>query len=273
MNTRSPRIFDISDPPDDVPGATWLMVDGRPVFGVWRTPRVAGRPDLVFLHDGLGSVGTMRKFPEQTGLATGLSAFAFDRLGYGRSDREEEFPADFMGDAADHLERVLEVAGIEDCCLVGHSDGGTVALLHGARHRGRVRAIVTIAAHVRRDELTYGQVLRHNKMLHDGEIPDWMGRFHGGRAAHLLRCWTEVWQRTLYDSWDICDEISAIEAPLMSIQGTEDAYGQPSQLDSIGRAVGHARTEIIDGLGHFPQLEDPDRIVALIEGFLEPYCR
>jgi pimeloyl-ACP methyl ester carboxylesterase len=30
---------------------------------------------------------------------------------------------------------------------------------------------------------------------------------------------------------------------------------------------------MIDGLGHFPQLEDPDRIVALIEGFLEPYCR
>lgn len=273
MSTEKPPESGIADPPDDVPGATWLTVDERPVFGVWRTPRVTGKPVLVFLHDGLGSVGTMRGFPEQMGQAMGLPAFVFDRLGYGRSDREEAFPTDFMGEAADHLERVLDAAGIDDCCLVGHSDGGTVALLHGARFRGRVRAIVTIAAHVRRDELTYGQVMRHSEMYKDGDIPDWMARFHGDRAAHLLRCWTEVWQRTLYDSWDISQEVAAIEAPLFSMQGTEDAYGLPSQLDSIGAAVPHARTEMIDGLGHFPQLEDPERIVAMAQGFLEPYCR
>ena len=263
----------ISDPPDDVSGATWLTVDGRPVFGVWRTPRVSSKPVLVFLHDGLGSVGTMRKFPEKTGTAMNLPAFVFDRFGYGRSDREEEFPADFMGEAADDLERVLAAAEIDDCCLIGHSDGGTVALLHSVRYRGRVRAVVTIAAHVRRDELTYGQVLRHNEMYQDGKIPEWMERFHGDRAAHLLKCWTEVWQKTLYDSWDISEEIAGIEVPLMSLQGSEDAYGLPSQLESIGKAIPHAETEMIDGLGHFPQLEDPDRIVERIQRFLSPYCR
>jgi len=273
MSSENPPNSSIFDPPDDVLGATWLTVDDRPVFGVWRTPEQAGKPALVFLHDGLGSVGTMRQFPEQTGTAMGLPAFVFDRLGYGRSDREKKFPTDFMGEAADHLERVLDAAGIEDCCLVGHSDGGTVALLHGARYRGRVRAIVTIAAHVRRDELTFGQVMRHHQMLQDDEIPDWMERFHGPRAAHLLKCWTDVWQKTLYDSWDISDEVAAIEVPLMSIQGSEDAYGLPSQLESIGRAVPHARIEMIDGLGHFPQLEDSEKVVGLVKGFLEPYCR
>lgn len=263
----------ISDPPDDVAGAVRLDVDGHRMFGVWRRAPEPGRPALVFLHDGLGSVGTLRKFPGQLGEAMSLPAFAYDRLGYGRSDDVERFSADFMGEAADRLERVLDAAGIEDCCLVGHSDGGTVALLHGARYRGRVRAIVTIAAHVRRDELTYGQVLRHQKMVEDGEVPDWMARFHGARAEHLLRNWAEVWQRTLYDSWDITDEIAAIEAPLLSLQGAEDAYGLPSQLESIGQAVAHARTEMIEGLGHFPQLEDPERIVARIGAFLEPYCR
>ena len=73
------------------------------------------------------------------------------------------FPDDFMGDAADFLENLLASAKINDCCLVGHSDGGTIALLHRARFV--VRAIVTIAAHVRRDELTYGQVLRHSKCI------------------------------------------------------------------------------------------------------------
>lgn len=202
-----------------------------------------------------------------------LPAFAYDRPGYARSVQVEKFPEDFMGDAADHLERVLDVLEIDDCCLVGHSDGGTIALLHGARYQGRVRAIVTLAAHVRRDEMTYGQVLRHKKMFEDGDIPDWMERFHGDRAAHLLNIWTDVWQHTLYDSWDICDEIGAIEVPLLSIQGSEDAYGLPSQLESIGSTVAHARIEMIAGLGHFPQLEATDRIVAMVKAFLEPYCR
>lgn len=273
MNVESPQFAPISDPPDDVPGAVWFDVDGQRMFGVWRTPSDTNRPALVFLHDGLGGVGTLRHFPAALGTAMALPAFAYDRPGYARSARLETFPEDFMGDAADHLERVLDALQIEDCCLVGHSDGGTVALLHGARYRGRVRAIVTLAAHVRRDELTYGQVLRHRKMYEDGDIPDWMERFHGDRAAHLLNIWTEVWQRTLYDSWDISDEIAGVEVPLLSIQGSEDAYGLPSQLESIGAAVGHARTEMIDGLGHFPQLEDTDRIVGLAKGFLEPYCR
>ena len=273
MNTINSGVSDIVDPPDDVPGAVWFDVDGARMFGVWRTPPQAGRPVLVFLHDGLGGVGTLRQFPERTGSATGLPAFAYDRLGYARSDRVETFPTDFMGDAADRLERVLDVLGIEDCCLIGHSDGGTVALLHGARYRGRVRAIVTLAAHVRRDEMTYGQVLRHRQMLEDGDIPDWMERFHGARAAHLLDIWTEVWQRTLYDSWSICGEIRRIELPLLSIQGSEDAYGLPSQLESICDAVPHARIEMIDGLGHFPQLEDGERVVGMIKGFLDPYCR
>ena len=59
----------------------------------------------------------------------------------------------------------------------------------------------------------------------------------------------------------------------MSLQGSEDAYGLPSQLESIGTAVPHARTEMIEGLGHFPQLEDPPQIISRIKDFLEPYCR
>ena len=272
---RSPKLsnFGISDPPDDAPGASWLEVRGRRVFGIWQHQTQRSGPSLVFLHDGLGSVGTMRKFPQQLSRNMGLSAFTFDRLGYGRSDIEKEFPADFMGEAAAFLEDVLDTAGIKDCCLIGHSDGGTVALLYGARYPGRVRAIVTIAAHVCRDELTYGQVLRHHKMYQEGTIPDWMVRFHGDRAAHLLRCWSEVWQKTLYDSWDICEEIRDINVPLLAMQGSQDAYGLPSQLDGIKCAVPTAEIEMINGLGHFPQLEDPEKVVTRISKFLGLYCR
>ena len=259
-------------PPGDVPGAVWMDVAGRRLFGVWRRPPRAGRPVLVFLHDGLGGVDALGTFPARLGEAMSLPVFCYDRLGYGRSDEVARFPDDFMGAAADMLDQVLDAAGIEDCCLVGHSDGGTVALLHGARRRGRVRAIAAIAAHVRRDRLTLGQVRRHAAMAERGDVPGWMTRFHGDRAARLLRCWTEAWQRALYDTWDIGGEIAAIEAPLLALQGADDAYGLPDQLDGIRAAVPRAETELMPGVGHFPQIEDPEGLAARLKAFLEPRC-
>ena len=261
-----------SGPSSESPEPVRLEVRGHRIFGTWQGPHRGRRPVLVFLHDGLGSIETLRTFPARLGEALGLPAFSYDRLGYGRSDEVDDFPDDFMGAEADRLESILDAAGIVDCCLVGHSDGGTVALLHGARHHGRVRAIVTIAAHVRRDRLTLGQVLRHQKMAEDGDVPEWMPRFHGARARRLMLLWTATWQRTLYDDWDIGGEISSIRAPLLAIQGTEDAYGLPSQLESIEKAVVHAEIDLVDGRGHFPHLEDAVHIVGRIRDFLLPYC-
>ncbi len=246
------------------------LPEGR-LSGAWIRPRAGTDPVLVFLHDGLGSVESLRGFPGRLGEALGLPAFAYDRLGYGRSDEAAAFPDDFMGVEADRLERVLDAAGIADCLLVGHSDGGTVALLHGARRHGRVRAAVAIAAHVRRDRLTLAQAERHARMAEDGDVPEWMTRFHGARARGLLRLWSGTWRRALYDSWDISDGIASFRAPLLALQGAEDAYGLPEQLESIGRAVAHAETDLMAGLGHFPHLEDPGRTVGRIARFLAPH--
>ena len=257
---------------EGVSEAVRLRVGGREVFGVWSKPKIKKKPVIVFLHDGLGSVGTMRSFPRKVGAAIQLPTFVFDRFGYGRSDHEEVFPDDFMGEASHDLEEVLSAAKIDDCILVGHSDGGTVALLHGARYPTRTRAIITIAAHVRRDKLTYDQVLRHNQMYIEGKIPDWLVRFHGARAPHLLKCWTEVWQKTLYDYWDISDEISLIEIPVLAMQGAEDTYGLSSQLNSIEQSIPRSEVQLIEGLGHFPHLENPRKLISLIKEFLSPYC-
>ncbi|MBM3486494.1 MAG: alpha/beta hydrolase [Alphaproteobacteria bacterium] len=257
-----------SDAPPSASSAVALVVDGIRYHAEWRRPRVPGLPTLVFLHDGLGSVETLRRFPEAVADRLGLGAFAYDRWGYGRSDACAAFPPLFMEDSADRLEPILAAAAIDACVLVGHSDGGTVALLHAARYPARVRAVVTIAAHVRRDSLTYGQVLRHQKMVDERDIPAWMSRFHGDRAAHLLGEWARIWQLPLYDHWDITPEIAAIRAPLLALQGETDAYGRADQIERIGRAVAHAETGLIPGIGHFPHVEDPDGTADRVAGFI-----
>ncbi len=249
-----------------------LELQGRALFVARHGPPAGDGPVLVFLHDGLGSVASMRQFPSRLSETMGLPAFSYDRPGHGHSDPVEQFPDDFMGDAADQLEDILDLAGISRCCLIGHSDGGTIALLHGARYQHRISAIVTIAAHIERDRLTLEQIRRHSEMVAAGEIPGWMHRFHGTKATSLLRSWTSAWQRTFYDYWNIRDEISAVKAPVLALQGRKDAYGLPAQLYGIGEAIGHARVEMIDELGHFPHLEAPASFVDRIANFLAPYC-
>ncbi len=49
-------------------------------------PRAAAGPTLVFLHEGLGSIGQWRGFPEQLCAQTGLPGLVYERWGYGRSE-------------------------------------------------------------------------------------------------------------------------------------------------------------------------------------------
>src|SRR5215813_8233917 len=46
----------------------------------------AGRPTLVFLHEGLGSVAMWRTFPGELAHATNCNAIVYSRYGYGNSD-------------------------------------------------------------------------------------------------------------------------------------------------------------------------------------------
>jgi len=45
-----------------------------------------GRPTLVFLHEGLGSIRQWRDFPARLCAATGCPGLVYDRYGYGQSD-------------------------------------------------------------------------------------------------------------------------------------------------------------------------------------------
>src|SRR5215471_10269347 len=90
-----------------------------------------------------------RGFPQRLCDATMCAGVVYDRTAYGRSSpwpsdpgvRYMEIEADLV------LPRLLSALGIDDCVLVGHSDGGTIALNSAARAPDPLRAVVTLAAH------------------------------------------------------------------------------------------------------------------------------
>src|SRR3954447_23504121 len=124
-----------------------VTVDGLSIEVADRPGDAARRP-LVLLHEGLGSVGLWRGFPDALHEATGRRVIAFSRFGHGRSDppRAPRTPAFFHEEALDVLPALLGQLDAPDPILVGHSVGGSIALIHAGRHP--VSGLVLMAAHV-----------------------------------------------------------------------------------------------------------------------------
>src|SRR4051812_36121016 len=87
--------------------------------------RKPGRPELLFLHEGLGSVSLWRDFPAKLAERTGCRAVAYSRAGFGRSSaRREPWSPRFMHEEAlELLPALREKLAIVNPVLVGHSTG------------------------------------------------------------------------------------------------------------------------------------------------------
>src|SRR3954463_6639632 len=123
-----------------------LTVAGRRLEAAGLRGDPSRRP-FVLLHEGLGSVALWRGFPRALHAATGRRVIAFSRFGHGRSDPPPlpRTPAFFHEEALEVLPEVLAQLDAPGALLVGHSDGGSIALIHAARHR--VPGIALLAPH------------------------------------------------------------------------------------------------------------------------------
>src|SRR5215831_15435097 len=139
------------------------------------------RTTLVFLHEGLGCIELWRDFPQKLCDATRCAGIVYDRTGYGGSSAWPYDPGvRYMEIEADQvLPALLAKLGIEDCVLVGHSDGGTIALSYAARDPEPLRAVVTMAAHAINEPVCVGAIHRAREAYADTDLRQKLARYHG----------------------------------------------------------------------------------------------
>jgi pimeloyl-ACP methyl ester carboxylesterase len=53
-------------------------------------------------------------------------------------------------------------------------------------------------------------------------------------------------------------------APALLVSGARDRVTRPAGADQLAGALPHARLLRLDGVGHFPHLEAPDRVLPAI---------
>ncbi len=253
-----------------------VTIQGHALHYEWRgaaAESVVQAPTLVFLHDGLGAVGSWRDTPEHIADALGARALVFDRWGYGRSDTRAEFPFRFMEAEVEPLAEFFSALKLERPCLIGHSDGGSIALLFASRFPERVKAVVTEAAHVIVERETQAGIEALVRLQRAGKTPGWLKRLHGERAEVLLSAWSSGWLTAEHATWDITPALPGIRCPLLAIQGEQDEFGTPRQVELIRAGVSHAEAWMVPGSGHTPHAAAQEEFERRVAAFLSPHLR
>ena len=227
---------------------------GRIEYARWAAAK-PGDPAVVLLHEGLGCVGTWQDWPAVLARATGREVFAYSRFGYGASSPAAlPRPLDFMArEAYGILPRVLEAAGIAEPILVGHSDGGTIALLCAAAGEVPLRGVVSLAAHAFNEPRCIEGIEAAREAFHLGPLRARLARHHGERTDDAFRGWCNAWLDPAFAHWSIEEELAGIRTPLLVVQGRNDPYGTLRQVEAIaGRTSGPCETLVLDDCGHSP---------------------
>jgi pimeloyl-ACP methyl ester carboxylesterase len=231
-------------------------------------------PVLVFLHEGLGCAAQWRDFPARLSAATGLPALAYSRRGYGGSD---PLPGprgpDFMHEEAERvLPALLDALGIESAILVGHSDGGSIALIHAGTpdaEAGRIRGLIVEAPHVFVEEVSLRSIAAAKRAYETTDLRARLARWHGANVDHAFRGWNDAWLSPEFRDWCIEDRLPGIACPVLAIQGEGDEYGTAEQVERIARMVGcPVEVSLLPDCGHAPHRDRPDAVLDLMTAFV-----
>ena len=234
-------------------------------------PGDPARPVLVFLHEGLGSCAMWKDFPARLCQATGCRGLLYDRLGYGRSSPlTEQRRLHYVHDyALRELPLVLEhlIPG-QEYVVVGHSDGGSIALIHASQQPPLLRAIVTEAAHVFVEDVTLDGIRAADAAFDAGKLRA-LAKYHGDKTQTIFKAWSETWLSHGFQFWNIEYLLPSITCPALVMQGSDDQYGSAAQVDAIVAQALQAAPAMIEHCGHTPHLEQPQAVLARMQAFLQ----
>jgi pimeloyl-ACP methyl ester carboxylesterase len=244
---------------------------GRSISYEWIDAE-SGKPTLVFLHEGLGSIRQWRDFPMKVAAATGCRALVYDRYGYGQSDvlAEAKRTVRFMHDEAlNALPELVSAVNVQVPILIGHSDGASIALIHaGAKHP--VRGVVAMAPHVFIEPVCLQSIEQAAQAFENTDLGEKLGRYHRD-ARKTFYGWADVWLDRNFESWDIRDDfLPGVTCPVLAIQGYDDIYGTMRQLDDIARQVkGPCQLLKLENCGHAPFREQPEKTLDAVCRFVK----
>jgi pimeloyl-ACP methyl ester carboxylesterase len=238
-------------------------------------PSPARAPLVVFLHEGLGSLAMWKDYPQRLCDAGGYRGLVFSRAGYGRSTprrADERWPVDFMElQARDVLPRLFERLGMgadgTKPWLFGHSDGGSIALIHAASFPDAVAGVVAVAPHIFVEELSVRSIAAARDAYRSTDIRSRLARYHDDPDSAFWG-WNDVWLDPAFRAWSIDAMLHRLRCPILAIQGEEDEYGTLAQVEGIRRRAPRTEVVVLAHCGHSPQRDQPEALTRAVVDFI-----
>ncbi|MDR6410624.1 alpha/beta fold hydrolase [Paraburkholderia terricola] len=242
----------------------------------WVNEAAGDAPLAVFLHEGLGSLAMWRDWPQSLCEQLGMRGLVYSRPGYGRSTpraHDVKWPVDFMtAQARDILPALLDALNIDmrqrqRMWLVGHSDGGSIALLYAALYPEALAGAVAIAPHVFVEDISVQSIAQTKQLYETTDLRGKLSRYHTDVDSAFYG-WNDIWLNPAFRQWTIAEELPAIRKPLLAVQGHDDHYGTMAQIETIAQRVPHARLVKLDACGHSPHRDAPRALNEAIAAFI-----
>ena len=268
----------------------WFDVDGAAL--VPDGPAMRERPTVVLLHGGPGSFDHTYFKPEFSRLAEVAQVVYLDLPGHGRSQWGDPESWSFEA-CADDVRGFCDALSIARPVVYGHSLGGFVAMVYGARHPGHAAGLVLHSTMARFD---LERLVEDFRRAGGDDVASVAERVYGGDSESVTdEEWAPCWAlfgpwvtgeqeraRTtvnrelnapglvLMRSFDAVDRLGAIDCPTLVCVGELDPMTSVVAAQEIAEALpaAVARLEVIEGAGHFSWMDAPERFWPLLLDFV-----
>ena len=166
------------------------------------------------------------------------------------------------------LPELLDALAIERPILVGHSDGGSIALIHAGSAIRPVAAVVTMAAHVLVEDISVASIAAAKTAFETTDLRAKLARYHADVDSAFWG-WNRIWLDPDFRAWNIEAYLPGIACPVLAIQGEDDEYGTMEQMRRIGAQVRDVELVELEDCRHSPHKDQPEAVLDVITRFVD----
>ena len=170
-----------------------------------------------------------------------------------------------------------------DLVLVGYTLGASIALQYGLEYPDEVKGLVVMTVAARPKERAPGTYEMRFRAAEDPTIyEEWlafqrraMHLVEPGLRERLMERHRQVGPLSQYhdlmaiDTFDVRERIATLKPRLLLLRGLRDHGNPPEYEREIHEAVRGSRYVTLPDAGHFPPVEIPEKVNALIDEFLK----
>jgi pimeloyl-ACP methyl ester carboxylesterase len=249
--------------------------------------------DLVYVSGWISNIELMWEEPSHARFLNRLASFSrlllIDKRGTGLSDRVAESELPTLEQRMDDVRAVMDAVGSARAALLGHSEGGNMAMLFAATYPQRTMALITFGVFAKRiwsADYPWAPTPEQRQRWYDQIEQGWGGVVDLSDLAPsvaddegFLRWWATYLRRSASPSAaltlgkmntqiDVRDVLPAIGVPTLVLHRTGDRDVQVEEARYIAGRIPGAKLVELPGVDHLPWVGDQDSVLDEIQEFL-----